>query len=215
MSQTISEEILDPTGEIGDKGRKYRLAERPESLDGKRLALYSNNKQNSDHFLEGVAAGIQAEYPEATIADMVYKPTASSPGENWDLIDKVAEDADIVLLAYGDCGSCTTYTVYDAIEFEQQGIPTASYSSEKFIDLGRYDALHRGAPGLPLVEFDHPIASLEPEEVKETRSTQAVIDETLQVLTNPAGQIEQEYAARYSPEDFESRPQFDQCTISL
>lgn len=215
MSQTINEEILDPTGEIGDKGRKYRLADRPETLNGQRIVLYSNNKQNSDHFLEGVSEGIVQKFPDATISDVVYKPTASSPGDKWNLIDEVAADADIVLLAYGDCGSCTTYTVYDAVEFEQRGIPTASFSSEKFIDLGRYDALHRGAPGLPLIEFDHPIANLEPEDVKETRSTQDVVDETINALTNPAGQVEQDFASRYSPEDFDNRPQFDQCTISL
>lgn len=215
MSQTIDEEILDPTGEVGDKGRKYRLADRPESLNGKRIVLYSNNKQNSDHFLEGVAESIKEEYPEADISEVMYKPTASSPGDKWDLIDEAEEEADIVLLAYGDCGSCTTYTVYDAIEFERRGIPTASFSSEKFINLGRYDALHRGAPGLPLIEFDHPIANLDAEEVKETRATQDVIDETLKALTNPSGQVEQDFASRYSPEEFDSRPQFDQCTISL
>lgn len=213
MSQTANEEILDPTGETSEKGRKYRLAERPDSLEGLRVALYSNNKQNSDHFLEGIAEGLRESYPDVEIVDVVYKPTASSPGDNWGLIDEVAAEADIVLLAYGDCGSCTTYTVYDAIEFERRGIPTVSFSSEKFIDLGRYDALHRGAPGLPIVEFDHPIASLEPEEVKETRSTLEVTKETIRALTNPRGQIEQEFASRYSPDDFESKPQFDQCTI--
>ena len=215
MSQTTSEEILDPTGEIGEKGRKYRLADRPDSLKGKHVKLYSNNKQNSDHFLEGVAEGLRENSPGVDIADVVYKPTASSPGDNWGLIDEVAEEADIVLLAYGDCGSCTTYTVYDAIEFERRGIPTASFSSEKFIDLGRYDALHRGAPGLPIIEFDHPIANLEPDEVKETRSTPEVIKEAIQALTKPAGQVEQDFASRYSPDDFESRPQFDKCTISI
>jgi len=214
MSQTTeTEEILDPMGEVGEKGRKYRLADRPESLDGQRIVLYSNNKQNSDHFLRGIANGINKAYQDAEIVTLVYKPAASSPGDKWDLIEEVAEKADIVLLAYGDCGSCTTYTVSDAIEFERRGIPTASFSSEKFIDLGRYGALHRGAPGLPLIEFDHPIANLDAEAVKAERSTQEIIDETIQALTNPAGHLEQEYAGRYSPEEFDSRPQFDHCTI--
>lgn len=215
MSQQLDEEILDPTGEIGEKGRQYRLADRPDSLDGKRIALYSNNKQNSDHFLEGVADGIRAAFPEVTIADVVYKPAASSPGDKWDLIDQVAADADIVLLAYGDCGSCTTYTVYDAIEFEIRGIPTTSFSSEKFIELGRYDALHRGAPGLPLIEFDHPIANLDADEVKDRRVSADIVEETIKALTRTAGQVEQDFASRYSPDEFEQRPQFDQCTISL
>lgn len=215
MSQEITEEILDPIADFEEKGRQYRLATRPDTLDGKRIVLYSNNKQNSDHFLEGVGAGIREASPDAEISEVTYKPTASSPGDKWDLIDDVEERADIVLLAYGDCGSCTTYTVYDAIEFERRGIPTVSFSSEKFIGLGRYDALHRGAPGLPLVEFDHPIASLEPDEVKERRVTEHIVTETIQALTNPAGQVEQDFASRYSPEEFENRPQFDQCTISL
>lgn len=215
MSQQLTEEILDPTGDFEEKGRKYRLADRPNSLARKRVTLYSNNKQNSDHFLKGVGEGLSEVFPNVEISDVTYKPTASSPGNKWGLIDEVETEADIVLLAYGDCGSCTTYTVYDAIEFERRGIPTVSFSSEKFIGLGRYDALHRGAPGLPLVEFDHPIANLDADEVKEKRVTEAIVEDTIKALTSPSGQVEQDFASRYSPEEFESRPQFDQCTISL
>lgn len=215
MSKQVTEEILDPTGDFEEKGRKYRLASRPDSLDGERVVLYSNNKQNSDHFLSGVGERLREAFSEVDISDIVYKPTASSPGDKWGLIDQVATKADIVLLAYGDCGSCTTYTVYDAIEFERRGIPTVSFSSEKFIGLGRYDALHRGAPGLPLVEFAHPIASLDADEVTQRRVTEAVVEDSLKALTSPSGRVEQEFAGRYSPEEFESRPQFDQCTVSI
>jgi len=215
MSQQITEEILDPVGDFDEKGRKYRLASRPDSLNGKRVTLYSNNKQNSDNFLKGVGDGLREAFTDVEISDVTYKPTASSPGDKWDLIDEVEEETDIVLLAYGDCGSCTTYTVYDAIEFERRGIPTASFSSEKFIGLGRYDALHRGAPGLPLVEFAHPIANLDADEVKELRVTEDIVEDIIKALTSPSGQVEQDFASRYSSEEFESRPQFDQCTISL
>lgn len=211
MSQHETVEILDPSGQVSGQGRRVPLATRFDDLDGRQITLYSNNKQNSDHFLEAVASALTAEH-DVEVSEVVYKPAASSPGSRWGLLDEVAADTDAVLLAYGDCGSCTTYTVHDAIEFERRGIPTVSYSTDEFVALGQYDAFHRGCPGLPLVQIEHPMASIDADLVP-TRVTDAVVSETVRALTGPASQLETEYAGRYSPDDFETRPSYDRCTF--
>lgn len=212
MSQHTTQEILDPTGNVSEKGRQVRLSQRHDDLDGLRVTLYSNNKQNSDHFLQGVTEAIAVDHG-IEVSEVVYKPAASSPGSRWGLIDEVAANSDVVLLAYGDCGSCTTYTVSDAIEFERRGIPTVSYSTDEFIQLGQYDAFHRGCPGLPIVEFEHPIASLDGAEVTAKRVTDKIVEETVTALTYPEERLESEYAQRYSPDDFDTRPTYDICSM--
>lgn len=211
MSQHETAEILDPSGEVSGRGRQVPLATRFDTLDGRHLTLYSNNKQNSDHFLETVASALTADH-DVEVSEVVYKPAASSAGSRWGLLDEVASDTDGVLLAYGDCGSCTTYTVHDAIEFERRGLPTVSYSTDEFVALGQYDAFHRGCPGLPLVQIAHPMASIDADQVP-TRVTDGVVSETVRALTGPASQLETEYAGRYSPDEFETRPSYDRCTF--
>lgn len=215
MSQTevSDQEVLDPTGDFSQPKQEVSLAPRLGDLSGKHISLYSNNKQNSDHFLRGVGAALQERYPDVTVGDVVYKKHASNPGSRWGLIDEIAADADAVLVAYGDCGSCTSYTVYDAVAFEKRGIPTVSYSSQKFIRLGQFEAFHHGCAGLPLVEFEHPIAMLDESEVYERRVTADVVQETDTALTAPAEQVAREYASRFSEADIKERPQFDVCTL--
>lgn len=206
--------IVDPTADLQPEDRTGQLAERPKSLDGKHITLYSNNKQNSDHFLRGVGDALLERYPDATIADdIVYKSRASEPGTRWGLIEKVSPKTDVVLVAYGDCGACSLYTIHDVIQFERRGVPAVAYCSDKFMRLSRYDALNSGVPGLPIVQFEHPIADLTPEQVRDNRITDEVVEDTEKALTTESLAIEEDFASRYSVDDFDGRPSFDICTL--
>jgi hypothetical protein len=205
--------ILDPTASVETSDKNVSLAARFGTLDGQTVALYSNNKQNSDHFLRALAESLTKRYPELEVGDVTYKPQAANPGSRWGIVDEIARNADVALVAYGDCGACTSYTVYDALELESRGVPTASFSSTKFIDLGRFEALHHNCPGLPIIEFEHPIASLPAEDVGPERVTESVVEETDFALTAPAADVAESFSNRYSAEDFDGRPQFDNCTI--
>lgn len=207
------EEIVDPTSDMRNKGIRGQLAERPDDLNGRKLTIYSNNKQNANHFMEEVARAMGEEFPGLQIEETVYKPRASEPGSQWDLIEEVSQTSDIVLVGFGDCGSCSLYTVHDAYQFEKNGISTVSYSSDKFLKLSRFDALSREVPGLPIVEFEHPIADLDPDEVKTRKITDEIVEDTIQALTRPAEEVEDDFASRYSTEDFDGKPKFDVCTI--
>jgi hypothetical protein len=210
----IKEEIVNPVVKRTVNEVTGQLATRADTLDGQTVTLYSNNKQNSDHFLKGVAQGLRDRYSDVHVkTEVVYKKRSSEPGTRWGLIEDVSEDADIVLLAYGDCGACSLYTILDAIEFERNGTPTMSYCSDKFLKLCRYDAFNEGIPGLPIVDFEHPMANLNPGEVAAERVTESLVEDTVDALVRSSEAVERDFATRYSTEDFDDRPQFDQCTI--
>jgi len=205
--------VLDPTANVETSDESVSLAARPGTLDGQTVALYSNNKQNSDHFLRALAENLTKRYPELEVGDVIYRPQAANPGSRWGIVDEIARNADVALVAYGDCGSCTSYTVYDTLELENRGVPTASFSSTKFIHLGRFEALHHNCPELPIIQFEHPIASLPAEDVGPERVTESIVEETDFALTAPTADVVELFSSRYSAEDFNGRPQFDNCTI--
>ncbi|MCE7699225.1 MAG: hypothetical protein K8E24_010555, partial [Methanobacterium paludis] len=80
-------------------------------------------------------------------------------------IEKAA-DAELSILALGDCGSCTTWVVLDAIRLEKRGVPTISICSHHFAPFARELAGSYGAKNLRIVEIEHPIAGLSEKDVK-------------------------------------------------
>lgn len=193
MSQ---EDTVSPVPEQSFDGDSV-LSDRPASLDGKRIGLLSNAKKNSDHFLESVAARL-GERADVTVDDLRQKPTATSPATD-EVYDELAE-CDVVLTAYGDCGSCSSWTMHDAIQLEKRGIPTVVFCSEEFTTLCQFEAENQECPGLPIVEFEHPIADLDPETVRDDRVTDAIVDEVLDALTASSDVLMERYQGRYTAE---------------
>ena len=190
------EEIVDPFASEPEE-RDRALANRLESLSGARIAVFSNTKKNADHFLRGVGEHLEAHY-DVEVSDVVYKDVATS-GADEEVYDRLRE-YDGVLLAYGDCGSCSSWTMYDAFQLEDSGIPTAVFCSEEFTTLCQFEAENQGVPGLPIVEFGHPIADLDPDTVVDERVTDEVVERTVEALTTPAEELPEIYEGRYTGE---------------
>lgn len=191
-----SDDILDPIPNQST-GEETVLSERPASLDGRRIGLLSNSKKNSDHFLRSVGERL-ASMTDVSVSDIVYKPTATSAAPN-DVHDRLTE-YDAVLTAYGDCGSCSSWTIHDAIELEKAGIPTVVFCSEEFTTLCQFEAENQSCLGLPIVEFEHPIADVDPEVVREKRVTDDIQQEVVQALTAPVDDLIDRYEGRYTDE---------------
>ena len=49
-----------------------------------------------------------------------------------DIFERVVNEADIVITGAADCGSCTAYSVHDAIELEKAGRPAVVVTTTKF-----------------------------------------------------------------------------------
>ena len=214
MSQrTTDEEILDPVGEPDIS--EIEMATRPQSLEGMIVTPYSNGFPNSMEFLDALTDRLEKQLSEVRFNDMVIKPQAIRPGSYWGTIEeKVEPISDVVLMAYGHCGSCTTNTIKDVVALETKGIPAVAYVTEEFYPLGVFDAYHLGAQGLAIIPVEHPIAQIDPNEVPE-RVTDELVEDTIFALTNPPETVRNEFQSRYDLEDFADRPKYDRCTLDI
>jgi len=130
------------------------------------------------------------------VSDVIYKPTATSaaPDDTYHELGQY----DAVLTAYGDCGSCSSWTIHDAIQLEESGVPTVVFCSEEFTTLCQFESENQSCPGLPIVEFEHPIADVDPEVVREERVTDAICDEVVEALTSEPEELRARYEGRYT-----------------
>ncbi len=84
----------------------------------------------------------------------VKKP-AGAPATNSQL--EIAAKGDIAILALGDCGSCSSWVILDAIRLEKMGIPTISICSDKFSVFAHELAKAHGAEDLKILSIKHPV----------------------------------------------------------
>ena len=90
--------VLDPTGtlSIATDG----MAERPDSLAGKRIGLLSNDKLNLEALLDAIY-DVLAERFDVSTSHRINKGDASRPAEPEFLSD-FSNEVDVALLANGD-----------------------------------------------------------------------------------------------------------------
>ena len=90
--------VLDPTStpSFATSG----MAERPDTLSGKRIGLLANDKLNSEQLLDAIY-DVLADRFDVVISHRVNKGNASRPAEP-ELLDAFSEKVDVALLANGD-----------------------------------------------------------------------------------------------------------------
>src|SRR6202021_2648699 len=97
--------VLDPVQEAlaEDASVGAPLAPRLDTLNGKTLGLWNNDKLNAAKLLELIRAELEKRYAFAVVRGL-YDPGNLMPENGWGAIDK----CDAVILANGDCGACST-----------------------------------------------------------------------------------------------------------
>ena len=91
-------QLYDPT--TPPKIQQNLRAPAPATLNGPRLGLLSNGKQNADHLLQMTAAHF-AKHHGCAVQDMHYKKFASAPASD-ELMAELTQNCDILLTANGD-----------------------------------------------------------------------------------------------------------------
>lgn len=190
------DEILNPVPDRGNTNETV-LAPRPKVTDGLDIGLLSNTKKNSDTFLEVVGNSLTSMV-DVTVSDVISKPAATR-GAPDELYERLAA-YDAVLTAYGDCGSCSSWTIHDAIQLESSGIPTVVFCSSGFTTLCQFEAENQSCPGLPIVEFERPIADVPPEVIRTERVTDKMCEEVVASLTATPEELVERYQGRYTDE---------------
>jgi hypothetical protein len=141
----IEREVLNPLADT--EALEVEINPIPEKIDS--ISLVDNTKPNADVLLDTIRENLKFKNPIN-----VRKP-AGAPGTDEQI--KQAQP-DLSILALGDCGSCTTWLILDAIKLEKQGTPTISVCSDIFAPFARELAESYGAGGLRIVEVEHPLA---------------------------------------------------------
>ncbi len=123
-----------------------------------KISFFNNTKPNAEIIIQTIYAHLNG------IEFILSEKPAGAPASQQEL--KTADKGDIVILALGDCGSCVTWLILDAIRLEKKGTATISICSDKFSSFARKLAQRYGFKDLRIIEISHPLAGLKKEEVE-------------------------------------------------
>jgi hypothetical protein len=149
-------QLLDPTREA--EGAKPIYAQRPASLEGKRVALIENTKYNSDDILKRIGEILIRDHGAASYK--LYRKRYSSVPAHDEIIRDIEKNCDVMVAGVGDCGSCSSGTVLDGILLEMKNIPSASIITHLFDNTGRAMAKQWRNPKYRYLIMEHPIANI-------------------------------------------------------
>lgn len=116
--------------------RHLDLSPRAGNFEGLTLGLVGNWKPNADVLLNEVGRLLGAYGIKEVILREKYSCSVPAP---IPMLDEIAEKCDLALTAMGDCGSCTTWCINDAVELERRGIPALSFVATPFMVLAKYE----------------------------------------------------------------------------
>ncbi len=138
-----------------------RLSTPRLSLAGLRIAVLDNGKANADTVMTRAAETLAAR-TGAVVALVVKKgPGGRSANAaipcDADVFEQVVASADIVITGAADCGSCTAYSVYDAISFEKVGVPAVVVTTTKFEPIANRMSSDFGMPNVRTLVLPHPL----------------------------------------------------------
>ncbi|OBK21308.1 hypothetical protein A5634_00490 [Mycobacterium asiaticum] len=153
----MSHLVYDPCGVVDVES--IPSAPRPNRTDGLRLGVLSNTKWNAAKLLRATVRRLIDDglsFAAVTYYDKHHFSSDASP----ELIAQIATENDIALTAIGDCGSCCSACVNDAVRLEQAGVPTVAIVTTEFELEARLQRESRGLASLEPAVASHPISSL-------------------------------------------------------
>jgi len=120
--------LRDPTAEAAAT-RRAPVAP-PGDLRMGTLALLDIGKMRGDEFVDRLAVLLTARgYRLQRWKKPTNTRTAPLP-----ILHEIAEQADAVIIALSDCGSCTSCSTHDLNDLDQRGIPGVNILTEEFRD---------------------------------------------------------------------------------
>jgi hypothetical protein len=151
------------TADAGWDGTSYRLG----SLVGRRVGVRGDTLWRS----WGWVSDEWEPHLEALGAELSSWQSETRGGAEADRSDKelqaFLEGLDVAIVGLGTCGSCTMWTMHDALAAADRGIPTVAVVTEHFAPLARTFAERGGRPDLPLFVLPYPLETRPESEVRE------------------------------------------------
>jgi hypothetical protein len=81
--------------------------------------------------------------------------------------DEFLSSVDVLISGLGNCGSCSAWTIRDALTAVSRGIPAMAAVTAQFTPLARLLAANGGVAGLRILEFPYPLDTRPEEEVRD------------------------------------------------
>jgi hypothetical protein len=153
--KVVEKDVLNPLAEI----MMVKEELNPIPYDFESVSLLDNTKPGANVILELLEKNLGKR------KFMRAKKPAGSPATIKQL--EKAANSEIVILALGDCGSCSSWIILDAIRLEKMGRSTISICSDRFLNFAHEIAKSHGAEDLNILSIKHPVAGLSTEEIEE------------------------------------------------
>lgn len=146
---------------------RAQLAPSPKSLAGLRIAVLDNGKPNAGLVMTRAAETLAARVGAKVTLVIKKGPRGESANAAVpcapDVFDRVVQEADLVLTGAADCGSCTAYSVVDAIALEKAGVPAVVVTTTKFRPIAETLSAQFGLAETRLLVLPHPIGGTDAE----------------------------------------------------
>jgi hypothetical protein len=142
---TIVNPVATPNAETVE-GDRFPPAPRPSTLDGKRVGLYWNGKQNGLHALARTKELLEKRFTGVRFLDVIGELGGTNRYLSEDQLTMLAERSDVVVGTSADCGSCTSWLMRDLCELERRGIPAVGYTAAIFDEDAHFSTKTFGVP---------------------------------------------------------------------
>lgn len=118
--------LRDPTAESASALRPRRAP--LDSLEGRTVALMDIGKMRGEEFIDR----LEQLFRERGIASRRYRKPTNTRTAPLELLQKIAEECQAVVIALSDCGSCTSCSTHDLVDLDRRGLPGVSVLTEEF-----------------------------------------------------------------------------------
>jgi hypothetical protein len=150
---TIVNPVAIPRSHVD--GDRFPPAPRPDTLDGKTVALYWNGKQNGLDALSRVKELLAERFTSIQFIELTGALGGTTRYLSEEQLQLIQERADALVGTTADCGSCTSWLMRDLCEVERRGVPAVGYTAAIFEDDARFSAKTFGLPeACPLIVPD-------------------------------------------------------------
>jgi hypothetical protein len=149
LSEKASLEIVNPVATPTadtDGGERFPPAQRPNTLDGKRVALYWNGKQNGLDALARTRETFSKRFAGIRFLEVTGALGGTNRYLSPEQLDMMEQRVDVVVGTSADCGSCTSWLMRDLCELERRGIPAVGYTAAIFDDDAHFSCKTFGVP---------------------------------------------------------------------
>lgn len=171
--------VLRPD-EVAPIASELQLAARSALPERPTVGLIANGKPLAKELLGALTEAFSQRVGREVDVVLVEKISAGHQLED-DRADTLAQTADVVISGLGDCGACSTCSLYDAVMLEQRGVPATVLITEPFQSLIASLAAKLGAPGYHSLSVAHPIWGKDEAELRVL--AESIVDTAVTQLT--------------------------------